>query len=118
MMLSKIKKIIENNPVALATVMKNEKPNAVVLAFAKVVSDKEILLTDNYLRQTIRDLQKNKNVCLLVWDKKWQGYKIIGRAEYFTSGKWKKFVEQMKENNDLPAKGAILIKASKIIKAG
>jgi predicted pyridoxine 5'-phosphate oxidase superfamily flavin-nucleotide-binding protein len=87
------------------------------LAFAKVVSDKEILLTDNYLHQTIRDLQKNKNVCLLVWDKKWQGYKIIGRAKYFTVGKWKKIVVAMKGNKGLPAKGAILITVSKVIKS-
>lgn len=116
-MLKKIKKIIENNPVALATVMDNNKPNAAALAFAKVVSDKEILLTDNYLNQTIKDLRKNKNICLLVWDKKWQGYKIIGQAKYFTVGKWKKFVEKMPENKGLPAQGAILIKVSKIIKA-
>jgi predicted pyridoxine 5'-phosphate oxidase superfamily flavin-nucleotide-binding protein len=116
-MLLKIKKIIENNPVAVATVMGKAKPNAVALAFAKVVSGKEILLTDNYLNQTVKDLRKNKNVCLLVWDKNWQGYKIIGRARYFTGGKWKKFVEKMKENRGLPAKGAILIKVFKIIKA-
>jgi predicted pyridoxine 5'-phosphate oxidase superfamily flavin-nucleotide-binding protein len=117
-MLLKIKKIIENNPVAVATVMSKAKPNAVALAFAKVVSDKEILLTDNYLNQTVKDLQKNKNICLLVWNKKWEGYKIIGRARYLKTGKWKKFVEQMKENKGLPAKGAILIKVSKIIKSG
>jgi hypothetical protein len=54
---------------------------------------------------------------LLVWDKKWQGYKIIGQAKYFTTGKWKELVVAMKENKGLPAKGAILIKVSKIIKA-
>ena len=116
-MLIKIKKLIENNPVALATVTDKNKPNAAALAFAKVVSDKEILLTDNYLNQTIKDLQKNKNICLLVWDKKWQGYKIIGQAKYFKTGKWKKFVEKMPENKGLSAKGAILIRVSKIIKA-
>jgi hypothetical protein len=56
MYLLKIKKIIEENPVALATIMDRKKPNAAALAFAKVVSDKEILLTDNYLHQTIKDL--------------------------------------------------------------
>jgi predicted pyridoxine 5'-phosphate oxidase superfamily flavin-nucleotide-binding protein len=116
-MLLKIKKLIENNPVALATVKDKNKPNAAALAFAKVVSDKEILLTDNYLNQTVIDLQKNKNICLLVWDKKWQGYKIIGQAKYFTEGKWKKFVVAMKENKGLPAKGAILITVSKVIKS-
>jgi predicted pyridoxine 5'-phosphate oxidase superfamily flavin-nucleotide-binding protein len=114
--LSKIKKIIEKNPVVLATVLDKKFPNAVVVAFVKVISDKEILITDNYLNQTIKDLKQNNNVCLLVWNNKWEGYKIIGRAEYYRTGKWKRFVEMMKENKDLPAKGAILIKTEKIIK--
>lgn len=111
---SKIKKTIENNPVVVATTMKNDKPNAVAVAFVKVVDDK-IIITDNYMNQTVKDLKNNNYVCLLTWDKKWQGYKIIGQAEYFISGKWKKFTENMKENKGLPAKGAILVKVKKII---
>ena len=62
--LKKIKKIIENNPVVMAKVMEKSKPNAVAVAFVKIVSDKEILVTDNYLNQTIKDLEENNNVCL------------------------------------------------------
>lgn len=54
--LKKIKNIIEKNPVAVATVFDKKFPNAVAVAFVKVVSDKEILITDNYLKQTIKDL--------------------------------------------------------------
>ena len=111
----KIKKIIENNPLVISTVMKESLPNAVVIAFAKVIDDK-VLITDNFMKQTVKDLRKNGRVCLLVWNKKWEGYKIVGRAEYYQSGKWKKFVEAMKENKGLPAKGAILVKIEKIIK--
>lgn len=114
--LVKIKKIIEKNPVVVATVLDKNFPNAVAVAFVKVVSDKEILITDNYLNQTIKDLEENNNACLLVWNDEWEGYKIIGRAKYFKIGKWKKFVEKMKENKGMPAKGAILIKVEKIIK--
>jgi len=52
----------------------------------------------------------------LVWNDEEEGYKIIGRAQYFKSGKWKKAVEEIKENKGLPAKGAILVKVKKIIK--
>jgi predicted pyridoxine 5'-phosphate oxidase superfamily flavin-nucleotide-binding protein len=114
--LEKIKKIIENNLVVISTVLDKKFPNAVVVAFVKIVSDDKVLITDNYLNQTIKDLKKNNNVCLIVWNNKWEGYKIIGRAEYYKSGKWKKFVEAMKENKGLPAKGAILVKPEKIIK--
>lgn len=114
-MLSEIKNLIENNPVVVATVMENGKPNVIGVAFVKVVSGNQILVTDNYMRQTIEDIINNENVCLLVWDKDLKGYKMVGEAEYFTEGKWKKFVEQIKENKGLPAKGAILVTVSKII---
>ena len=113
--LLKIKKIIENNPAAFATVIKNNKPNVIAVAFIKVVSKNQILITDNYMKQTKENLLKNKNVCLAVWDRKWQGYKLIGRAKYYTKGKWKNFVKKMKENKGLPAKGAIIVKVLKII---
>jgi len=114
--LKKIKKLIENNPVVVATVLDRKFPNAVVVAFVKVISGGEVLITDNYLNQTIKDLKQNNNACLLVWNDEEEGYKIIGRAQYFKSGKWKKAVEEIKENKGLPAKGAILVKVKKIIK--
>lgn len=81
----------------------------------KVVSESQILVTDNYMHQTIKDIENNPNVCLVVWDKDFVGYKLIGTAEYFTAGPWKAFAETMEENNGLPAKGAIVIEISKII---
>lgn len=51
-----------------------------------------------------------------VWNKDWNGYKILGEAQYIKSGKWKNFIEEMKENEGLSAKGAILIVINKLIK--
>jgi len=61
------------------------------------------------------NLKDIKNICASVWNKEWKGYKIIGVAKYFNKGKWLEYVKSMKENKGLPAKGAILIKVSKII---
>ena len=115
MNLLEIKELIENSPVALATVTSSNKPNVIGVAFVKVVSDNEVLITDNYMNQTKNDILENKNICLIVWDKDLKGFKIIGKAEYFTEGKWKKYVEEINENEGLPAKGAILITVEKII---
>ncbi|MDD5043134.1 MAG: pyridoxamine 5'-phosphate oxidase family protein [Patescibacteria group bacterium] len=112
------KKIIENNPVAFGTVDRFSRPNVIGVAFIKVVGENTVLITDNFMKQTKKNLAINKNVCLAVWNKKWQGYKLVGRARYYVSGKWKKFVEEMPENKGLPAKGAILITVSQIIKLG
>ncbi|GAF98294.1 unnamed protein product [marine sediment metagenome] len=111
-----IKKLIKENPLAFATVDEAGNPNVIGVAYVKVVSKNQILITDNYMKQTEKNLQKNNNVCLAVWDKNWNGYKLVGKAKYFTSGKWKKFVEEMPENKDLSAKGAILVTINKIKK--
>lgn len=113
---SEVKKLIEGNPLALATVDGSGKPNVVAVACVKVVSKNQVLVTDNYMEQTKENLKINKGACLAVWDKNWSGYKLVGNAEYFSSGRWKHFVEKMPENKNLPAKGAILISISKLIK--
>lgn len=112
------KKLIEQNPLAFATVDNAGKPNVIGVAYAKVVSKNQILITDNHTKQTKENLKNNNNICLAVWDKKWQGVKLVGNAKYLASGKWKKLVEQMPENKGLLAKGAILITVSILIKLG
>lgn len=112
---NKYKKLIEENPIALGTVDKKNNPNVIAVAYVKVISPNQILVTDNFMEKTKKNIQNNNNVCLAVWGKDWEGCKIIGKAKYFTTGKWKKYVEQMKENKGLPSKGAILITVSSLI---
>lgn len=113
----KVKEIIENNPMAFGTAEDN-KPNVIGVAYVKVVSDDEVVITDNFMKQTKENLEKNNHVCLAVWDKDWHGYKFVGRAEYHAEGKWKDFVEKIPENKGYSAKGAIVVKVSKLIKLG
>ncbi len=112
----KIKKIVEENPMALATV-KDGKPYVVAVACCKVMSNNEILVTDSFMKITVENILKNNNIALIVWDKRWEGYQFLGRCKYFKKGKWVQYVKKLKENRGLPAKGAILVKVSKIIKS-
>lgn len=109
------KELIEKNPVCLATITQGNKPNQVVVAFAKY-ADGRVIITDNHMSRTIEDIKSNPSVCLAVWDKKWSGVKIIGKAEYLTSGEWFDFVKRMPENKNMPCKGAIVIEVEEIIK--
>ena len=113
---TEIKELIESEPAALATVMANGKPNVIGVAYIKVVGNK-LLITDNFMTQTIKDIKKNPAVAVIVWNEEMEGYKLVGRAEYFTNGRWVKKVKGLQRNKGLPAKGAILIKVSKIIKS-
>jgi hypothetical protein len=107
------KKIIEENPVALATVDNENKPNVIAVAYVKVIEDK-IVVTDNFMKTSVANILVNPNVSLAVWDKDWNGYKITGQATYYTGGKWKEIVETLPENKDFSAKGAVVVSVESI----
>jgi uncharacterized pyridoxamine 5'-phosphate oxidase family protein len=113
---SSIKKIIEQNPLAFAT-MVNKKPYVIGVASCKIVKGDKVLVTNNFMKTTIRNISKNNNVALVVWNKEGEGYQFLGKAKYYKEGKWLNYVKDLKENKGLPAKGAIVIKVEKIIKS-
>ena len=87
-----------------------------VVAYVKVIGPNTLLVTDNYLGQTIKNIQANGKVCLACFDKDWHGVKIFGTAKHFASGKWLDKVRKIPENKDEPAKGAVLITVGECIK--
>ena len=112
---NKLKDLIEKNAMSLATVS-YRSPHVIGVAFVKIISKNQILVTNNCMNVTINNLKKNNNVALAVWDKDWNGYQMLGTAKYFTSGKWMDFVKKMPENKNEKPKGAILITINKIKK--
>jgi predicted pyridoxine 5'-phosphate oxidase superfamily flavin-nucleotide-binding protein len=116
----KIKKLIGENASAFATVDEKGNPHCIAVGFVKVVSKNQILVTDNYMVETTRNIQKNPNIALVVWSKDWKekcvGYELRGVAQYFRSGKWYEMVKKMPENKGEPCKGAILVTINKIKK--
>ena len=115
-----LKKLIEENALAFATIDEKENPHCIAVAFVKVVSKNQILVTDNYMVETVKNIQQNPNAALSVWNKDWKencvGYELRGTAEYFTSGKWYEMIKQIPENKEEPCKGAVLITINKIKK--
>ena len=109
-----IKKLIQKNPLAFATVGTGNKPNVIGVACVKVVSKSQLLITDNFMGQTIKNLKKNSAVSLAVWDRKGKGCKLSGLARYYDRGIWRSCVRQLPENKGLPAKGAIVVTVQKL----
>ncbi len=110
-----IKKIIEENALALATVDEKDNPHCIAVGDVKVVND-IILIGDIYMKKTIKNIKRNNKVALVVWDRNWEenceGYQIKGKAEYFTNGKWWELVKKI--HKGFQAKGAIVVKVNKI----
>jgi predicted pyridoxine 5'-phosphate oxidase superfamily flavin-nucleotide-binding protein len=113
-----MKNMIENNALGIASVDKSGKPHNIALGYVKVVSSNQLLISDNYLNETIENIKKNSAVALVVWSKDWEtkciGYELKGKAEYFTGGKWIESIKKIPENKGAPCKGAILVTIDKI----
>ena len=118
MISAEAKKLIESNPVAVATSSFTE-PDVAVVADVKVVDDK-LLIGDNYLTQTRENINKNGKVSLVVWNPEWEkdcfGYKIVGKAEYQTAGPYYDMVQLI--HAGFPAKGAIIVTIDSVKRIG
>lgn len=112
----KIRKVIEENPLAFATLDSKNSPYIIGVAFCKVKNN-QIVITDNFMKSTAENVRRRRKVALLVWDKKWNGYQFLGEAKYYINGTWLKFVKSLKENKKEMVKGAIVVKVNKIIKS-
>ena len=111
-----LKNLIERNPIAFSTCYKN-KPNVIYVSCVKIISKDTLLITDNYMSKTKKNLFKNKNIALVVCNSKGNcGYQLKGKANYLIRGKWLTFVKNMRENKEMPTKAAILIKVKEIYK--
>ncbi len=119
---SEIKKLIEKNALAFATIDENGNPHCIAVGYIKVVSENQIIISVIHIIQTLKNIKRNNNVVLVVWNRNWEddrvceGYELKGKAEYFTFGKWKEFVDNLPENKDENPRGAILITVEKIKK--
>ena len=113
-----IKNMIENNAMGLATADKKGIPHNIAVAYVKVISKNQLLISDNYLKETLENIKTNNNVSLVVWAEKWKenciGYELKGKAEYFRSGKWMDAIKKIPVNEGEPCKGAILVTINKI----
>lgn len=113
------KELLETEAVAVATINPDGSPNVIAIGYAKVVSPVTVVITDNYMRLTNKNIERDPRVCLAVWTKDWkEGYKFVGKAKYSTAGKWAKFVKDIEENKGYAAKTAVVVKVEKIYKLG
>jgi len=117
MITSKIRKLIENNPLSVATT-DGKNPNLAFVAFAKVLDDSHIIFTDNYLGKTRENIRGNGKIYLGTYDKDWNGVKISGTAKYYESGKYFDLVKNQAENSGENPHGAIVVVVKKVVEIG
>lgn len=109
--------IIENNPMAISTVMQNGDPNVIGVACIKVIEENKLLVTDVFMNQTLKDIEYKPKVAVVAWRKDMTGYKPLGTAKYYSDGDYFDQVKALEENKELNPKGAIVISVHRIIKS-
>jgi predicted pyridoxine 5'-phosphate oxidase superfamily flavin-nucleotide-binding protein len=115
MISSKMKKLIESRPMALATCNKDGQPNVVCVTSRRVVSKQQILITDNCFVKTRKNLLENPVVALAVCSEdEEEAYQFKGRVEYLISGKWKEAVDKDPDDQGWAHKAAVLVHVEEI----
>ena len=121
---NEVKKLFNEQPlIAFGTADRKGNPNVVPIYWKAILDDETILLLDNFMKRTKKNIRENKKVCISFWNSgPEEAYKIKGRAKYHTEGpfyeKGKEFI-QSKKPGQTP-KGVIEIKIEEIytIKSG
>ena len=102
--------------VFLATSTKEGIPNVVPIGFARPIDEETILIADNYMNKTRKNLEENPNISLVTKDATKCPYQFKGKIEIFESGKYFDIVTEWGQNamTKLTPKAAILMKVEEI----
>jgi predicted pyridoxine 5'-phosphate oxidase superfamily flavin-nucleotide-binding protein len=82
-----VKKAISKQEIfPVATSSQDQIPNVAYIAYLKVIDDQTILIADNYLNKTRKNILSNGNVAFAVRDEEKGSFQIKGTAERLTEG--------------------------------
>ena len=79
--------IEKDNVVFLATATADGTPNVVPIGFARPIDNKTIMIVDNYMNKTRKNLENNPKASLVVRDASKAPYQFKGTVEIVESGK-------------------------------
>ncbi|WP_321421525.1 pyridoxamine 5'-phosphate oxidase family protein [uncultured Methanobacterium sp.] len=107
---------IEKDLVFLATASSEGIPNVVPIGFARPIDNGSILIADNYMNKTRKNIEENPNVAIVTKDAQKNPYQFKGTAEIFDSGKIFDEVVEWAQNvmTKLNPKAAIVVKLTEI----
>jgi uncharacterized protein len=99
----------------LATASKNSMPNAVPIGAFKLLDDETILISDQFFKKTLANMQENPVAALSWWGDK-GGFQIKGTVTLHTNDEiFRQDVLWMKEvRPNLTPKSAVVMKISEV----
>lgn len=110
------KDLINDKPMHIATVNKNNNPNLSVASDVRVIEENKIIISVNEMVNTQENIQYNPNVVLTIFDKNYKGLRIFGNAKFFADGKYYDFCKNtFFSNNDVTPFGATKPKGAIVV---
>ena len=108
--------IEKDNLVFLATATADGTPNVVPIGFARPVDNKTIMLVDNFMNKTHKNIENNPKVSLVLRDASACPYQFKGTAEIIEEGKYFDDAVDWATSvmSQLAPKAAILLKVEEI----
>ena len=116
----RMKEIFEKQKIiVVATATEDSIPNVVPVAMKKIIDDDTILISDQYLNKTLKNIEANPRAAITMWDKS-EGYQIKGTVSIETSGRrfeeTAQWVEERGKSSHRPlrSKGALILKITEL----
>jgi len=118
-----MKKVVDTavRPFLFATASKDGKPNGVPIGFARMFSDDEFILVDNFMQKSRQNIIDNPVAAVTCWSNEVHyGYQFKGQARLETSGEAFNNAVEWVENRGLPfkPKGVIIVKVDEVYYVG
>lgn len=110
----KLNNIISGKIIYLATADKFSTPNIIAAEVNKITPNGEIIITDNQMRRTPKNIIAIKRAVILFTDNRKIWWRISGKANYYKKGEHFEFVKHLKSNKKYQPKGAVVIKIKRI----
>lgn len=85
------KDLIDNRPTHIATVNKDNNPNLAVVSNIRVLDESRVIISANEMKNTPNNIAYNENVVLTVFNDKWVGLRLFGKAKLYESGEYYDF---------------------------
>lgn len=114
-----IREVVEKQkPLPIATADKSGKPNVVFVTMWKVLDDETILIVDNFLNKTKKNIEANPNMAIVAYDSESKkSYQVKGTIKVETSGDRYKAAKEMADSKKLPGKSAYVFQVKEIYNA-
>ena len=121
MNLNNYKELIDNKPIHIATVNKDNNPNLSVASDVRVLDENRIIISVNEMNNTQNNIIYNPNVVITVFNEEWVGLRIFGKASFYDKGEYYDFCNNtFFSNNEVSPfgatkpKGAIVVNVDKV----